>query len=380
MIQAHGGLNVYLGNRPSGDGGARARLAANGISSEGEASRASTMREDQDDYYLQRTVDEIAERPFAYLRLLAVKLLWTVQAVELRDTHSYEFFRLASPLLRWLPGFGFAIALAVVRPDHVARTRSSVVDGLRRRVTLTADLPGVGMRYRVPLVPVVIAFAGAGVAALIVIVRERRWRDLAAPAAAALVMTLFTHARSDAASLNVSEEWTFTGLGLLRESDPRGLGDGTTDRARARSAIELRVGWPRLALQRKGANSEATDAFAKAWRSIPRMRQPGCISACARAATRPAGRDPGYRRRSPISPERTETVRRSARRCWRPARLMKQSRCCRRPMRATTGSPPLPSPASPCSVGCSRRAALRGTRGHTGALGAAWLLLAQARW
>ena len=39
-----------------------------------------------------------SERPLAYLRLLGVKLLWTVQAVEMRDTHSYEFFRQASPL------------------------------------------------------------------------------------------------------------------------------------------------------------------------------------------------------------------------------------------------------------------------------------------
>ena len=48
MIQAYGGMNVYLGNRPSSDGAARARVGGEWDSLEGTASRAGTTRNDQD--------------------------------------------------------------------------------------------------------------------------------------------------------------------------------------------------------------------------------------------------------------------------------------------------------------------------------------------
>jgi tetratricopeptide (TPR) repeat protein len=164
------------------------------------------------------------------------------------------------------------------------------------------------MRYRVPLAPVVIAFAGAGAAALIAILRERRWRDLAAPAAAALVMTLLTHARSDAASLNVSEEWTFTGIGLLRESNLE------ASETALRTAISLdpqsSFAWDGLGLllQRKGAD-ESIDAFAKAVAINPSNATAWVHLGFARERRRDlTGAIAAYRSAIAISPERTETV------------------------------------------------------------------------
>jgi tetratricopeptide (TPR) repeat protein len=309
MIQAYGGLNVYLGNRPSGDGGARARLGGEWDRLEGEASRASTAREEQDNYYLQRTMREIGERPFAYLRLIGVKMLWTLQAVEMRDTHSYEFFRQASTILRSLPGFGLAMALAAIGIFTTRRGDIPLLIAYTAATLLTLIFLVVGMRYRIPLVPVVIAFAGAGVASLIAIARERRWRDLMMPLVAAVVITVLTHARPDAASLNVAEEWTFTGLGYLRESD--------LERSEAvlRTALSLdpqsSFAWDGLGLllQRKGAAEEALGAFANAVAINPSNATAWVHLGFARERQRDLkGAIAAYRSALEISPERTETI------------------------------------------------------------------------
>jgi cytochrome c-type biogenesis protein CcmH/NrfG len=309
MIQAYGGLNVYLGNRPSGDGGARARLGGEWDRLEGEASRASTRREEQDDYYMQRAIDEIAARPLAYLRLLGLKLLWTVQAVEMRDTHSYEFFRLSSPVLRWLPGFGFAMAFAGIGLLSARGRDLTLLIAYAAAVTVTLVFLVVGMRYRVPLVPVVIAFAGAGAATVIAIVRERRWRDLTAPVAAAVVAIVLTHARGDAASLNVSEEWVFTGVGLLRESNL------DASETALRTAIDLdpqsSFAWDGLGLllQRKDAIAASIDAFEKAVAFNPSNATAWVHLGFARERQRDLpGAITAYRAALAISPERTETI------------------------------------------------------------------------
>ena len=114
MIQAYGGMNVYLGNRPAGDGGARARLGGEWDRLEGEASRHAATREEQDHYYVSKALAEISERPVAYAGLLVSKAVWTLQDEELRDTHSYYFFVEQWPLLRWLPTFGWLMGLAVI--------------------------------------------------------------------------------------------------------------------------------------------------------------------------------------------------------------------------------------------------------------------------
>src|SRR5688572_2495160 len=71
MVQAYGGLNFYLGNRPSGDGMARARPGGDWDVLEGEASRAGVARKDQDRYFIRRTLAEIGDSPGAYAALVA---------------------------------------------------------------------------------------------------------------------------------------------------------------------------------------------------------------------------------------------------------------------------------------------------------------------
>ena len=227
----------------------------------------------------------------------------------MRDTHSYEFFRLASPVLRWLPGFGFAMGLAAIGVFSARGRDVKLLIAYAGAVAVTLVFLVVGMRYRVPLVPVVIVFAGAGAATLVAIVRERRWRDLAIPIAAAIVAMVLTHVRSDAASLNVSEEWTFTGLGLLRESDL------DASEAALRNAISLdpqsSFAWDGLGLllQRREAHDAALDAFAKAVAINPSNATAWVHLGFARERRGDlAGAIAAYRASIAISPERTETV------------------------------------------------------------------------
>ncbi len=114
MVQAYGGMNFYLGNRPAGTGMASARPGGEWDALEGEASRFGYGRNEQDAYYFRKTFEAIGAAPGAYAQLLGSKLLWAVQAEELRDTHSYHFFADALPMLKWLPGFGVVLALACV--------------------------------------------------------------------------------------------------------------------------------------------------------------------------------------------------------------------------------------------------------------------------
>lgn len=309
VVEAYGGMNFYLGNRPSGDGAARARIGGEWDQLDGEAGRTSPARDGQDAYYLGRTISEIGQRPLGYLRVVATKLLWTVQAIELRDTHSFEFFRQASPLLRWLPAFGLIAALTAAGVYAAPRRRAAWLVAYLVAFGLTMLFLVVGLRYRMPIVPVLIAFAGAGLAAIVESVRARNWRALAAPVGLALVILGVTHVRSDAASLNVAEEWAFTGLSLLQENDL----DGAEAAYRTAASLdpESSFAWDGLGfvLQLKGSPQAAVDALAKAvainpanataWLHLGLVRErlpdlPGALAA--------------YRTAIAITPERTDMI------------------------------------------------------------------------
>jgi tetratricopeptide (TPR) repeat protein len=309
MLQAYGGPNFYLGNRPSGDGVLRARLGGEWDQLQGDASRASTERSGQDAFYFRRAMSEIGDRPLGYLRVLGTKLLWTVQAIELRDTHSFEFFRQASPLLRWLPAFGLIAALAAIGAYAAPRRDAALLIGALIAVTMTVVFLAAGLRYRIPLVPMLVAFAGAGVAVLVEIVRKRDWRALAAPIGLAVAMSVLTHVRSDAASLNVGEEWALTGLSLLQESD---LNEAE---AAYRIAVELdpesSFAWDGLGLvqQQRGAAQPSIDAHAKAVAINPGNASAWLHLGIVRERTGDLrGALDAYRSAIAITPDRTEIV------------------------------------------------------------------------
>lgn len=270
MIQAYGGMNFYLGNRPAGDGGARARLGGEWDALEGEASRAGVTRNDQDTYYLRRTGREILDRPTAYAGVLVSKLFWTLQDDELRDTHSFYFFAEAWPPLRWLPSFGVVLALAVAgliaaKPRDPAWLIAYGVAMLATTVFLV-----IGTRYRIPLVSVVIAVAGGGLASLANAIRSQRWSAAPPLLAVTLLAWAATEIRHDAVSHNLAEEHVMTGLSLLQE------GHIEDAEAACRAAIAADANssfaWDvlGLVLQRRQLRNDAHSAFQRAVQINPR--------------------------------------------------------------------------------------------------------------
>jgi Flp pilus assembly protein TadD len=308
LIQAYGGMNLYLGNTPQSDGAARARPGGWWDALEADASRAATSRDGEDRYFLQRTFSEISRDPLGYLRLLVNKAAWMTQDEELRDSHSLYFFQAAMPLLLGLPGFGivFALALAGAFGLRDARAAVWVLLPLAALATTVIFLV-VGSRYRAPMVPLIMALAGAGVIVIVQRVQSRNWPGVAAAGAVAVVAFLASDYRRDEPSRNLAEEWAFTGLALREE------GQLAAAESALRRAISLdersSFAWDGLGLvlQRRGDATAAraaferaaalNDAHAAAWHHVGLMHD-------QRAAHEEALR--AYRRALAVAPERTE--------------------------------------------------------------------------
>lgn len=268
MVQAYAGLNFYLGNRPSSDGAARARLGGEWDALEGAASRAGSTRNEQDRYYLARTFDEIEDRPAAYLRLLGSKLMWSLQDEEIRDSHSFYFFSDRTPLLRWLPSFGVVLALAVGGlAIHSSYSRWWLFAYFIAMLT-TVVLLVVGTRYRMPLLPALFPFAGASIAVMMERLRLRDYRRTGVLAAVVVAVWMFSELRRDEPSHNFAEEWSLTGLSLLQEKH---LEDAEAAYRTAIGLDESSFAWDGLGLvlQRRELRTSAREAFERAVRINP---------------------------------------------------------------------------------------------------------------
>ena len=227
LIQGFGGFNAYIGNSPNGTGLALGTVGPNWDILEGEARRHGVRQAAaQDRYYEAKTWREIRSRPGSFVRLQARKLFWSIQDDEVRDSHSLYFFRLFSPLLSVLPGFGilFPLALVGLAFPTADRVRPWPILGYFLATLATCVLLVVGMRYRMPLVPTLAVLAGAGIDTGIRCARTKSVGRFAAMAALAAVGFLLSHQWRHAPSHDLSEEWALTGNSLFLE--------GRTDEAR----------------------------------------------------------------------------------------------------------------------------------------------------
>jgi tetratricopeptide (TPR) repeat protein len=221
LVQGHGGFNFSIGNSPSGTGLPTVRPGARWDRLEAEAARNGfQLPAEQDRFFFRKTLKEISASPLAYLRLLGRKLLWTIQADEIRDPFSFSFFEKASPLLAALPGFALLFPLAFAGILVPERPRPALLLAGVAATAGTCVLLVTSSRYRLPFVVALVPFAAAGLVTGIEIVRERSARPamLAGVLAAGVVLCRLTvHAPSHIHA----EEWSATGYALvhLRESD-----------------------------------------------------------------------------------------------------------------------------------------------------------------
>jgi tetratricopeptide (TPR) repeat protein len=222
-VQGHSGFAFYIGNHPDGDGLPSPRIGRGWEEIETEALRAGI--EDpaaQDRYYRTRALAAMRERPGDSLRLFASKAFWLIQAAEVRDSHSFDFFRSRSGLLQVLPGFGLLFALAaaglVAAIGRPQRPPLSILLGLAGFAAVTV-LTMVGTRYRMPLIPFLAILAGPAVAMVVEAAKARRWRNLGVLALVFVITWGITHIRSYPPSLNFAEELAMSGSSLEKQED-----------------------------------------------------------------------------------------------------------------------------------------------------------------
>lgn len=301
-VQGYGGLNVYIGNSPRHDGRPTFRLGAGWDALNAGPLRAgATDPASQDRYYLEKTLGEIRQQPAAFVKLLGTKLLWLVQSEEVRDSHSVYFFADRAPLLRVLPRWALLFPLTCVGALLVARRRpagaSSLLGASIAAGSATTVLLVIGTRYRLPLVPVFAAAAGAGAVALFDSVVARQTREVVLAGVALGAAVVVSHLLTDPRNLNLAEEWALTGSSLISERrlpeaeaayrralelDPRsglawdGLGLAQYDAGRlpeARQSLSRAIGLSEnshalfhLALvdEREGKLAEAADGYRRA--------------------------------------------------------------------------------------------------------------------
>jgi 4-amino-4-deoxy-L-arabinose transferase-like glycosyltransferase len=187
-ISAHGGEAVYIANNPKTDGlynpmyhgfqklsghetqKRRAEELAGRPLGYGEANR----------YWMRRALEFAAGDPVRYLRLLGVKALLAVHRTELPNNEDYRFLKTESPVLRWNPlhfGVLFPLALVGLVAGWRARRRLAVLYLMSAVNLVPVLVVFAASRYRMPLLPFVVAFAALGlVEGAEQLWRRRSWR------------------------------------------------------------------------------------------------------------------------------------------------------------------------------------------------------------
>ena len=180
LTTAQLGPNFYIGNR----------TGASGLYEPLRPLRGDPMHEREDataraadalghaptpaevsDYWLGRTLTEIAGAPLSWLRLMGWKWLLTWNAREIADSEGMVVYAEQSSLLRALDlllGFGVLCPLAALGVWATRRDwrRLALLYGLLLASAFSIALFFVFARYRLSMVPLVVLFAAAGARAL----------------------------------------------------------------------------------------------------------------------------------------------------------------------------------------------------------------------
>jgi tetratricopeptide (TPR) repeat protein len=198
------GPNFFIGNNAAADGtygsvrkvigepqleGSDAkRLAEKAVSHELTAGQVSS-------YWFHRALDYIKSRPAAWLRLLGTKWLLVWNAREIEDSDDFYIYQSYSSLLAffgWFNHFGILAPLAALGVYLTRRQwrRLALLYLMIVGLALSVTIFYVFGRYRFPLVPLLILFAGAGVVEAARLTRERAWPSIACAGAMIFIVAM----------------------------------------------------------------------------------------------------------------------------------------------------------------------------------------------
>lgn len=200
LTTAQLGPNLYLGNNSRTDGtyvpfvpgrGAQEfeRIDATALAEKSLGRRLSAGEVSA--YWTNRTWQFISDNPAAWLKLNLRRAMLLVNAYEIADAEDLYFYSQWSTLLRGLASvwhFGVLLPLAVagVALTWQRRRELWVYHGMILALFAGLMLFVVYARYRLPLVPFLLLFAGAGIADVPRAVAGRRWPILGVAAVLAL--------------------------------------------------------------------------------------------------------------------------------------------------------------------------------------------------
>jgi tetratricopeptide (TPR) repeat protein len=305
FVRAYGAVNLWIGNDPAGAGVQNARPNGPWDRLAAEPARAGVSPAGEEAYFTRKTIRRAASDPAGAARVLSSKLVWLTQAEEPRDNHAYAFFAGESGILRVLPGFGFLLALAAASAFVRPLPRAAALPLLWMATAAAPFLVALaGLRYRMPVVPPLALFAGAGAALILERVRLRDLRGVAAPTVASVLALGASHVRRHPASHVFSEEWALDANAWMELGKPqeaaRSLRRATDADPRAALPVEF-LGRLRLA---QGHAGEAAAAFEESLRRDPDSRSAHFFLGQAREAQgRPGEAANAYRDALAISPD-----------------------------------------------------------------------------
>ena len=223
------GPNFYIGNH-AGAQGEYEPLVPGHSNASFERSDATRLAEEASgrklspaevsDFWLSRALDYMRSQPWDWLRLMSRKLLLTFSAREAVDTESIEVYAEYSRLLRVLFWFHFGVILPLgifgVWQTRADWRRLAILYAMLLGLAFSVVLFYVLARYRYPMVPIVLLFAAATIAALPTIRRDqwRQWLPGVVLALAVVIPSNFLLRTSN------DETWVNVGAELIRMRRP----------------------------------------------------------------------------------------------------------------------------------------------------------------
>lgn len=199
------GPNFFIGNNPQADGTYMSLRFGRGAP-EYERTDATELAEhalgrpltpaEVSSYWTTQAVDFITGRPGEWLALVGRKILLLFNATEMLDTEAQESHAEWSWPLRiggWFGHFGLLTPLALIGLVLCWRQRArlSVLYAMLAGYAASVVMFYVFARYRLPLVPMLLLFAAAGVAALPAWIRRAAVPARASLAAAVVSAAIF---------------------------------------------------------------------------------------------------------------------------------------------------------------------------------------------
>ena len=277
------GPNFFIGNNPDATGRYRPLVEghetpeferADATRLAEEAAGRTLSPQEVSDFWMRRAWQYIRSEPLDWLKLLATKTLLVLNAYEIADAESFYIYGQWSWLLGVLSGFvhfGVLLPLAAAGVVFTLADRRGlwVLYAVALVTIVSVAAFYVFARYRYPLVPVAVLFAGAGVACVIERLRAQRWRAVAGPVAVGAAVALMANVRMNPeAELNAAA-WGNLGTALAMEGrlDPAVACFERAVRGSPRKA-EMRYNLG-LAYAQQGRLQEAVEQFGAALSLAP---------------------------------------------------------------------------------------------------------------